>query len=42
VRFGEEITGTEVINPKNGLDLSLGEDVGFTDNFSLRYSILIA
>jgi hypothetical protein len=31
--FEEEITGTEVTNPKTVLGSSLGGDVGFTDNF---------
>jgi hypothetical protein len=30
--FSEEITGTEIRNPKTVLDSSLGEDVGFRDN----------
>jgi hypothetical protein len=31
--FGEEITGTKVTNSKTVLGSSLGEDVGFGDNF---------
>jgi hypothetical protein len=33
VCFGEEITGTEVTNPKTVLRSGLGEDFGFRDNF---------
>jgi hypothetical protein len=33
VCFGDEITGTKVTNPKTVLGSSLGEDVGFRDNF---------
>jgi hypothetical protein len=32
VCFGEEITGTEVTNPKTALGSSLGEDVEFRDD----------
>jgi hypothetical protein len=31
--FGEDITGTEVTNPKTVLGPSPGEDVGFRDHF---------
>jgi hypothetical protein len=33
VRFGKEITGTKVTNPKTVLGSSLSEDFGFRDNF---------
>jgi hypothetical protein len=33
VSFGEEIIGTKVTNPKTVLGSSLGEDLGFRDNY---------
>jgi hypothetical protein len=32
VRFGEEITGTKLTNPKTVVNSTLSEDVGFRDD----------
>jgi hypothetical protein len=37
--FGEEITGTQVTNPKTVLGSNLGEDVVFMDNNVFFYDI---